>query len=194
LGIRNDGDRSDGLLPLKGDPLTFEEIYRAHFEFVWRTLRRLGVSESDAQDVCQKVFLVAFRRIAEFEARSSVRTWLCGIALRVVSDYRRSAASRREISVGELPSDVTTDAGQLQQVEQLERLAELDAILVQLPLEQRTVLVLFELEEMSGQAIAQLVGVPVGTVRSRLRLARQAFSRILAERRTILRFAAGGEP
>jgi RNA polymerase sigma-70 factor (ECF subfamily) len=172
--------------------LDFEHLYRTQHDFVWRTLRRMGVSERDALDARQKVFLVAHRSLATFEGRSSVKTWLCGIALRVASDYRRSAVSRREILVAEMPPGECCQAEQVLQLEERERLAALDAILAELPVDQRTVLVLFELEEMSGEQIASLLGVPEGTVRSRLRLARRAFSRILAERQgRTARFAAG---
>lgn len=162
--------------------MDFEEIYRAHYAFVWRTLRRMGVSASDVKDAGQKVFLIAHRRLPEFEGRSSLKTWLCGIALRVAADHRRSAHSRREVLVEEALLGESNEVGPLRQLERREQLEELDAILSQLPLEQRTVLVLFELEEMSGEEIARLLGVPEGTVRSRLRLARQAFSKLVAAR------------
>lgn len=162
--------------------LDFEEIYRAHYPFVWRTLRRMGVKERDATDAGQKVFLIAHRRLSMFDGRSTLKTWLCGIALRVASDYRRSAVSRREVLVAETPVGASREADQLRQLEQQERLATLDVVLSELPLEQRAVFVLFELEEMSGQEIAKLLGVPEGTVRSRLRLARAAFSRIVRMR------------
>lgn len=175
--------------------MTFEAIYLEHYDFVWRTLCRMGIAERDAEDACQKVFLIAHRRWAEFEGRSSLRTWLCGIALRVAAAHRRSSVSRREILSADVVPEHGCDAAQLRQLEQRERLAELDAVLAQLPLEQRTVLVLFELEEMSGEDIAQLVGVPEGTVRSRLRLARQAFSRIVELRKEdSFRVAVGGNP
>lgn len=175
--------------------MDFEEIYRTYFEFVWRTLRRMGVRERDVTDASQKVFLIAYRRLADFEGRSSLKTWLCGVALRVASDYRRSAVSCREVLVDETSLDTACEAGQLRKLEQQERLTELDAVLSELPQEQRTVLVLFELEELSGEDIAKLTGVPEGTVRSRLRLARQAFSRVVAMRQNGgLRVAAGGDP
>ena len=165
-----------------GYSLDFETIYRAHHDFVWRTLRRMGVSERDAMDAAQKVFLVAHRSLPAFEGRSTLKTWLCGIALRVASDYRRSAVSRREVLVADVPTGATCQADQLRRLEEQERVAELDAILSELPDEQRTVFVLFELEELSGEQIAELLAVPEGTVRSRLRLARRAFSKLLAER------------
>lgn len=181
--------------PLTNNPLSFEDIYREQFEFVWRTLQRMGVSHRDTQDACQKVFVIAFRKLAEFEARSSLKTWLCGIALRVASDYRRSAPHRREVLADQIPLDPSCDASQLAELEHRERLRELDAVLAALPEEQRAVFVLFELEEMSGEDIAQMLEIPEGTMRSRLRLARQAFSRIAASRRGGEVFSAvGGTP
>lgn len=176
-------------------PLTFEEIYNAHFEFIWRTMQRMGVSDRDAEDACQKVFLIAFRRLSEFEGRSTLKTWLCGIALRVASDYRRSATQRREILVDDTTYDTNADGSIGADPEQRERLHELDAVLARLPEEQRAVLVLFELEEMSGEDVARTLGVPEGTVRSRLRLARQSFARIAASHRRAGEFcSAGGTP
>jgi RNA polymerase sigma-70 factor, ECF subfamily len=174
--------------------LNFESVYRAHYDFIWRMLRRLGVSQRHVEDACQIVFLTAYRRMADFEGRSSVKTWLCAIALRVASDYRRSAAVRHERLI-DPASDETSPLGDPQlQLELRERLAELDVILEQLSSDQRTVLVLHEFEQFSGEEIAQLENVPLGTVRSRLRLARQTFSRILLERRGAARkMAAGGD-
>lgn len=175
--------------------LNFEEIYRAHYDFVWRTLRHMGVCERDVSDETQKVFVTACRRLPEFEGRSSLKTWLCGIALRVASEYRRSATSRHEVLVDEPPLGTSIEASQLRQLEQRELQAELVAILSELRPDQRETLVLFEIEEMSGEDIARLMKVPEGTVRSRLRMARQAFSRIMAMRQgDSVRIAAGGHP
>ncbi|HEX3774887.1 MAG TPA: RNA polymerase sigma factor [Polyangiaceae bacterium] len=161
------------------EDLDFRAIYDAHFDFVWRSLRRLGVRESDVLDLAQKVFLTAHFKLADFEGRSLVSTWLFGICQRVASDYRRSALIRREISTdnAELESVASRseDLSEKNDVQRRARAAE--AILNKLPEAQRVVFVLFELEEMSGQDIATLLGVSVGTVRSRLRLARDTFRR-----------------
>ncbi|WP_437814628.1 RNA polymerase sigma factor [Sorangium sp. So ce1078] len=157
----------------------FRALYDAHFNFVWSSLRRLGVREADALDLAQKVFLIAHVKLAEFEGRSLVTTWLFGICQRVASDYRRSARFRREVTTdaaemdlyGATPDDLALSA------ESRQRAQEAEAILNKLPEPQRLVFVLFELEEMSGQDIADLLGISVGTVRSRLRLARETFSR-----------------
>jgi RNA polymerase sigma-70 factor (ECF subfamily) len=161
------------------EDLDFRAIYDAHFDFVWRSLRRLGVRESDVLDLAQKVFLTAHFKLADFEGRSLVSTWLFGICQRVASDYRRSALIRREVSTdnAELESVAgrSEDLSDKNDVQRRARAAE--AILNKLPEPQRVVFVLFELEEMSGQDIAALLGVSVGTVRSRLRLARDTFRR-----------------
>ena len=73
--------------------MTFEETYRTHFAFVWRTVRRLGVADSSVEDVTQDTFLVVHRRLASFNGKSSLKSWLFGIVVRVVSDAHDSNAS-----------------------------------------------------------------------------------------------------
>ncbi len=157
----------------------FRAIYDAHFDFVWCSLRRLGVREADVLDLAQKVFLIAHFKLPEFEGRSRLTTWLFGICQRVASDYRRSAAFRREVATDSAEMDLLgtshDEAARGAESDQRARFAE--SLLNKLPEQQRVVFVLFELQEMSGQDIAELLNVPVGTVRSRLRLARETFSR-----------------
>src|SRR5207302_10408961 len=76
---------------------SLSEVFRQYAPFVWRALRRLGVPESDVEDVCQEVFVVVHRKLGDFEGRSSLRTWIYGICTRTASDYRRSGRVRREI-------------------------------------------------------------------------------------------------
>ncbi|MGK3989892.1 RNA polymerase sigma factor [Sorangium sp. So ce136] len=157
----------------------FRALYDAHFNFVWCSLRRLGVREADVLDLAQKVFLTAHIKLAEFEGRSLVTTWLFGICQRVASDYRRSARFRREVTTDAAEMDLygATSEDLARSAESRQRAQAAEAILNKLPEPQRLVFVLFELEEMSGQDIADLLGISVGTVRSRLRLARETFSR-----------------
>jgi RNA polymerase sigma-70 factor, ECF subfamily len=157
----------------------FRAIYDGNFDFVWRSLRRLGVRDADAKDQTQKVFLTVHLRLSEFEGRSELRTWIFGICLRVASDYRRSAAVRREVVTepAQIASGAGADRDALSLVESRSTAMIAEAILNKLSEPQRIVFVLFELEEMSAEQIADLVDVPVGTVRSRLRLAREAFRR-----------------
>jgi RNA polymerase sigma-70 factor (ECF subfamily) len=157
----------------------FRALYDAHVNFVWRTLRRLGVREVDLTDLTQKVFLTAFTKLAKFEGRGRLSSWLFGICQRVASDHRRSAFVRREVATDSAQFDryaqTVTDLAEHGDQKRWASLAE--AILAKLPEEQRLVFVLYELEEQSGEQIAALLAISVGTVRSRLRLAREQFRR-----------------
>jgi RNA polymerase sigma-70 factor (ECF subfamily) len=154
----------------------FRQLYEANIGFVWRALRRLGVPEADTADAAQEVFLVAHRKQSEFEGRSAASTWLFGIALRVASDRRKRADVRRQVldedAVAAAP-DVAADGRRAE--ERAHATDLLQRALDALPLEQRAVFLLFELEGMTSAEIAEAVGCPIGTVYSRLRLAREAF-------------------
>jgi RNA polymerase sigma-70 factor (ECF subfamily) len=164
---------------MSGPESEFRALYDAHFSFVWASLRRLGVREPDVLDLAQKVFLTAHLKLAEFEGRSRISTWLFAICQRVASDHRRSAPVRREIATEalELERASGVQPGPLAHAETRQRARLAEAVLDKLPEAQRAVFVLFELEDMSGDEIAALLAISVGTVRSRLRLAREAFAR-----------------
>lgn len=146
-----------------------------HFDFVWRLLRRLGVPPADADDAAQQVFIVGTRRLADIPAGNE-RTFLYGSALRVASTMRRNSARReRFIESGGAESDQVVRTPH-EEVERREALAVLDELLGVMDHEQREVFVLCEIEELSAPEVASIVAVPVGTVASRLRRARQTFS------------------
>jgi RNA polymerase sigma-70 factor, ECF subfamily len=155
----------------------FESVYRANFDAIWRTLRRMGVPDKDATDAAQEVFLIAYRRLAEFEGRSTMKTWLFGIAFRVASNRRRSSPSQREV-LGEHALAAAEAEGNLElELEQRQQLRLLERALSALPLDQRAVFTMYEMEGLTGDEIAFALELPAGTVRSRLRLARAAFTR-----------------
>ncbi len=158
------------------------EIYERHWRFVWRSLRRLGVPEHATADAAQEVFIVVNRKLPTFEGRSEITTWLFGIAMRVAADARKRAHVRREVAVEGEWLDGHAAAHDTSDVVALRRDAEmLSRWLSELPIEQSATFTLFELDGMCGDDIAALMDVPVGTVRSRLRLAREAISNRLAE-------------
>ena len=131
--------------------------------------------EPDVADLAQHVFLVVFRLLPQFQGRSSLTSWLFAICRRTASTYRRAASRRRQIAVGfdyfeELHSEAEDPGAEL---EREERLDAADALLARLPETQRVALVLLELEELPALRIAELLQVSVGTLRSRLRLARR---------------------
>jgi RNA polymerase sigma-70 factor (ECF subfamily) len=157
----------------------FEAVYREHFRFVWRSLRRLGVPERDLADAVQEVFMVVHKKLADVDTASRVTTWLYAIALRVASDRRRRAAERHEV-LAEAPERTAVDADSN---ELGERRALLEKALDALPLEQRAVFTLYELDGMQGDEIVKLLEIPLATVHSRLRLAREGFRRVLTRAR-----------
>ncbi|MES1183022.1 MAG: sigma-70 family RNA polymerase sigma factor [Myxococcales bacterium] len=156
--------------------MTFEELYDREFDFIWRSLRRLGIPHDDLPDAVQEVFLVVHRRLASFEGRAKVTTWLFKIALRVARDRRRRAHVRHEVVSSEA-LDALIDPGEdaTQALERRDDLALFDAALDGLDLDQRAVFTLFELEGLSGPAVAELLDIPLGTAYSRLRLGRASF-------------------
>jgi RNA polymerase sigma-70 factor (ECF subfamily) len=155
-------------------PEGFDALYAEHFEFVWRTLRRLGVRHEDLDDAAQDVFIVFLRRRAEFRQESSCRTWLFGIASNVAHQYRRKA-SRRAQTTPVTDSQRAPQPSPLERASSTEALRVIDAFLASLDDSKRDVFILSELEQMSAPEIAEALGVKLNTVYSRLRAARQAF-------------------
>lgn len=158
-------------------PLDLAAVYEAHFRYVWRCLRSLGAPDAHLDDALQDVFVVVQRRLPEFDGGVQLRTWLYAIALRVARKYRdrarrepASLEAARE-SQPELASEHSGEGAALQS----ERLALAHAALETLSDEQREVFVLARVEQMSAPEIAEVVGIPLNTVYSRLRAARLAF-------------------
>jgi RNA polymerase sigma-70 factor (ECF subfamily) len=167
---------------------TFAEIYESHFTFVWRSARRLGTPEPNLDDVVQEIFMVAFRRQDDFEGRSSVKTWLYGIVFNVVRAHRRELAQKHpQVIDGERRADLASlvDGSDGPQEQTLKREAArfIDGFLDSLDEDRRAVFVLAELEQLTAPEIASVVGVPLNTVYSRLRLARIALAKAVARHR-----------
>jgi len=161
-------------------PTTWEELYEQHFDFVWRSLRRLGVPASALDDAAQEVFLVAFRRLSDFEARSTLKTWLFGIAWNIARRASRLERRREEPLSDDAFSAATNQEEVASRAEAVRTLYE---ILNELEPEKRAVFVMAELEEMTAPEIAEITGVPLNTVYSRLRGARTDFDAALGRRR-----------
>lgn len=191
------GDGPPGLraLTVDGEVMELEQVYRDQFRFVWRVLHGMGVPDRDVPDAVQDVFMVVHRKLAEFEGRSALRSWIYGICLRVASNRRKSAFTRRERLE---PLDLETPTGDPSPSQQAEtrQLTEVAALILErVPEEQRAVFVLFEMEGMVSEDIAELLEIPLGTVYSRLRRAREAFRREVQRlgARERFRGAVGGE-
>lgn len=163
--------------------LELDDIYREHFAFVWRSVKRLGVRDASLDDVVQEVFVIVHRRLGEFEGRSSIRTWLFGIALRVARDHKRGAA-RKDADGAVDPDTLQAQApSPSESLEKAEAVRLLYAILDEMDDERREVFVMAELEQMTMPDIAGMLGLNVNTAYARLRAARQTFESALARRR-----------
>ncbi len=165
----------------EGGALGFRELYERHIAFVWRNLRRLGVPEAEADDRAQEVFVVAHRRFHEFEERGhGPRAWLFQIVLRVASGARRHRRRHPEIpDGGRVAAQGAIPAPQTAALERSQMLAQLDAALATIDMGRRAVLVLHEIEEMTAPEIASVLGIPLNTVYSRLRVARAELEQAL---------------
>jgi RNA polymerase sigma-70 factor (ECF subfamily) len=174
----------------RADPahgVVLSEIYTEHVRFVWRSLRRMGVQDASLEDAVQDVFLVVHRRLAEFQARSQMRTWLFGIVLRVAQSHRRTVRRRQahlvEVNPLELDAVSPTDQeGPAELTTQREASALLHRLLSEMAPDRRAILVMVELEQMSVREAAEALGINLNTAYSRLRAARAAFEAAVAKR------------
>lgn len=161
---------------------TIAEIYERHAEFVWRIVRRHGIPDAEAQDVMHEVFLIAQRRLPQYDGRASITTWLFHIARGVTSNLRRGRAREqaRLRVVAEQPAVPAIDADPEQGASRSEALAFMRRFLAELDDGKRDVFELVELEGAAMPEVAESLGINLNTAYSRLRLARQAFSLAVA--------------
>jgi RNA polymerase sigma-70 factor (ECF subfamily) len=159
------------------DQAELESLYREHFAFVWRTLRRFGVADGHLEDAAQEVFLIAHRRLGAWREWSSPRAWLFGVARRVAADHRRGRDrhARKLAALPELdgPPAPSRAGAYEERLDQQQRLRSVAEAIAALSPERRTVYVLTELEGLSAPEIAQACELELNTVYSRLRRARQ---------------------
>ena len=153
--------------------------YAAHGEHVWRSLHRLGVAAADLADLTQEVFVVVHRRRADYDPSRSMRGWLWGICVGLARNHRKRAFHHAEQLVDAPDRAVSGDAeGEL---DTRRRAALGRRVLAELDPERRAVFVMFEVEGMSGRAIAEALEVPIGTVHSRLHAARAELAAALGQ-------------
>jgi len=154
-------------------------LYDDHFELVGRVVRNLGVSPSEVDDVLERVFSSAAARLADIEAGRE-RAFLVQAAVRWTANARRARARIREIGCDALPDVADLGASPEERTDSRRAAAVLDELLGAMDVDLRAVFVLDEIEEMSRSEIAVVLGIPGGTVVSRLRRAREDFEARLA--------------
>jgi RNA polymerase sigma-70 factor (ECF subfamily) len=156
-----------------------KKIYVEWADFVWLTLQRLGVRRQDLDDVCHDVFIIAYRKLPEFDRTRKVNAWLFGICVRVAANYRRRAHIRLERAGLAISSDDENIAVAPEwarpdrEADRRQVMERATLALARMSPVKRVVLVMFEVEGLSCQDIATQLGLPVGTVYSRLHAARK---------------------
>ncbi|MCA9682105.1 MAG: RNA polymerase sigma factor, partial [Myxococcales bacterium] len=181
-------------------PGRFTSLYRSHYDFVWRCGLRLGVHPREIDDVVQETFLVALRRLDDFDTEGSAQpsTWLFGILRNVVRNHKRGDA-RRERKLGalsEMREHLGSDKASEHAATEALGWSLLDDFLATLDDERRAIYVLAELEGASSQEIGSTLGLNANTARSRLRAVRAAFTRHFEdpEHAEVVRAAASAPP
>lgn len=161
---------------------SFAEIYKTYFTFVWSMSRYLGVQRDELDDVVQEIFVVIHGRMHTIEQPESLRSWIYGIIRRMVGRYHRTRRTKllnmqnRAVESESQQFDWSSPQAMAEQSEEVELLRTL---LDKLDPAKREVFVLVELEEMTAPEIAAAIGVPLNTVYSRLRAARQELDEAL---------------
>jgi len=151
----------------------FADIYREHVDFVWRYARTHGIEPASLDDVAQEVFMVVHGRLSSFEQRSSLKTWIAGVAVNVVRSFRRRRTARRiGDPLAEADEVPAPQASAFEALELKQSLELLDAVLARMTELQREAFVLCELEQFPQIEVAVMLGINENTLRARLRSAR----------------------
>lgn len=163
----------------------WRRLYEANFAPIYRLICRNGVRPSDAEDLSQKVFMIAHRKLAETREMHNVSGWLYGIAIRVVREHYRWQRVRR-VKAWLLPDSDGTAPREMPTPEQLASSVDVQGQIAQvlegMSSKLREVLVLLDIEDLRPQEAAEVLGIPVNTVRSRRRLAHEEFRRCWQQR------------
>jgi len=152
------------------------EAYSLEFDYLCRSLARLGVRDADIEDLAHEVFLVLSRKWEDYDPSRPLRPYLFGIVFRVASQHRRRHL--REIP-SELPDVPDTQAQPDQVFSDTEARKLVLSALERIPLTRRAVFVMHDLDETPMRAIAKTLHIPLFTAYSRLRKARQEFERVV---------------
>ncbi len=163
----------------------FTATFDEHVDLVYRFLRSMGLSEHQAEDAVQDVFLIVHQKLSSFEGRSKMSTWICGIARNVAMNHRRRAnrqGAHHEFDETRVPGGPSPE----DQFQGSESVQKIQAFASRLEGGMREVFSLCFLEEMRAPDVAEILGVPLPTVYSRIRLLRVALSDVLSSEKEVL--------
>lgn len=175
----------------RGDRVAFNELFKRHRSDVSRVVFRMLGPSADAEDVLQEVFLQVYKSLGEFRGHSKFTTWLHRVTVNVVLMVRRAARSR-PVFAGEPIDDGEPDKRLLpdEDAQRNARIAAFRRVLERLPEKKRTVFVLHELEGINPAEIAEIVGAPVLTVRTRLFYARREIAELMQQEPALAQLSA----
>jgi len=161
---------------------SFQSVYRQYFNFVWSSARRLGVEVDAMDDLVQEVFVVIHAKLETLERPEALRSWIYGVVRRTVSMHRRAKRTRTRAGLVAAAEDEAISPGPtpLERTELNAQLEVLASLLAGLEEPKREVFELIELEELTAPEVAEMLSIPLNTVYSRLRGARQAFEAALS--------------
>jgi RNA polymerase sigma-70 factor (ECF subfamily) len=166
---------------LNGNQAAWETIVRQHWRKVFNVAYKFVGKHDEAEDLTQDIFLKIFKALDSFDRRANFQTWIISIARNLCIDHYRSVRKEREtiareVDAGDL-SPASTDASPLRQLEQNDLREMLRRALDQLPVALKTAVVMRDLHELSYQEIAERLGLPEGTVKSRINRGRIELAR-----------------
>jgi len=171
-----------GPAPPPAELPSFKEVYRDYFDFVWSSARRLGIQPSGMDDLIQEVFIVVHAKLHTLEKQHSLRSWIYSVVRRTASNHRRAGRAHADASSGP-PGDgeaLSREPTPLEQTERNAGLQVLMSLLDQLDEPKREIFSLVDVEDLSVPEAAEVLGIPLNTAYSRLRVARQSFEAALA--------------
>jgi RNA polymerase sigma-70 factor, ECF subfamily len=176
-GLLTAAEEAEAPVAWPSDVARQAQMASQHYQFIWRSLRRLGVAEQAVDDAAQQVFMLAAEKLAMI-VPGCERPFLFQTAVRVAMSIRRSFGQRREAMIGD-ELEAIVDSAPLPDAtaDEKQRRRYLDELMDALSMDLRTVFVLYEIEGLDSPEIASMLQIPVGTVASRLRRARDAFQR-----------------
>lgn len=160
-------------------------VYRAEFGYVYNALRRLGVRERDLPDVVHEVFIAVHQALPRYDAARPLRPWLFAIAYRRATDYFRRVGAERTVLLVDAPEALNPEPAADERMSARQDRALVTEALAALDLDRRTVLIMVDIEEHAVADVADALGIPLKTVYSRLRIAREEL--VAAVRRAQLR-------
>ena len=168
---------------LKGDQAAWSEIVRAHWRKVFNVAYKFVGRHDEAEDLTQDIFLKIFKALHTFDRRANFQTWLISISRNLCIDHYRSVRKERETMARDVDASnlmpVSKERSPHGHVEQADLKRQIQAALAQLPPTLREAVVKRDLQEFSYQEIADQLGLPEGTVKSRINRGRLELARQL---------------